>query len=98
MFIILIYLFSEIFPGVSRGPICSSCTRARSPVWPPLIYAQFIVKERGLQLAIFHLDWNRGYEGGLSTRYRVKMCNFANIIPKYYERYFLLILEFVGRP
>ena len=31
-----IYLFSEIFPGVSRGPICSSCTRAHSPVWPPL--------------------------------------------------------------
>ena len=37
MFIIPIYLFSEIFPGVSRGPICSSCTRAHSPVWPPLI-------------------------------------------------------------
>ena len=36
MFIIPIYLFSEIFPGVSRGPICSSCTRAHSPVWPPL--------------------------------------------------------------
>ena len=30
------FLFSEIFSGVSRGPICSSCTRARSPVWPPL--------------------------------------------------------------
>ena len=37
MFIIPIYLFSEIFPGESRGPICSSCTRAHSPVWPPLI-------------------------------------------------------------
>ena len=36
MFIIPIYLYSEIFPGVSRGPICSSCTRAHSPVWPPL--------------------------------------------------------------
>jgi len=36
MFIIPIYLFSEIFPGVSRGPICSSCTRAHSPVRPPL--------------------------------------------------------------
>jgi len=36
MFIIPIYLFSEIFPGVSRGSICSSCTRAHSPVWPPL--------------------------------------------------------------
>jgi len=32
-----IYLFSEIFSGVSRGPICSSCTRAHSPVWPPLL-------------------------------------------------------------
>jgi len=40
MFIILIYLFSEIFPGVSRGPICSSCTRAHSPVWPPLHFAK----------------------------------------------------------
>jgi len=39
MFIIPIYLFSEIFPGVSRGPICSSCTRAHSPVWPPLLCA-----------------------------------------------------------
>jgi len=30
MFIISIYLFSEIFPGVFF------CTRAHSPVWPPL--------------------------------------------------------------
>jgi len=36
MFIIPIYLFSEIFPGVSRGPICSCCTWAHSTVWPPL--------------------------------------------------------------
>ena len=41
MFIIPIYLFSEIFPGVSRGPICSSCTRAHSPVWPPLLLYQY---------------------------------------------------------
>ena len=26
------------FSRVSRGPICSSCTRAHSPVWPPLLY------------------------------------------------------------
>ena len=37
MFIIPIYLFSEIFPVVSRGPMCSSCTREHSPVWPPLL-------------------------------------------------------------
>ena len=36
--IIPIYLLSEIFPGVSRGPTCSSCTKAYSPVWPPLTF------------------------------------------------------------
>ena len=37
LLIIPIYLFSEIFHGVGRGPICSSCTRAHSLVWPPLV-------------------------------------------------------------
>ena len=36
--IIPVYLLSEIFPGVSRGPTCSSCTKAYSPVWPPLTF------------------------------------------------------------
>jgi len=67
MFIIPIYLFSEIFPGVSRGPICSSCTRAHSPVWPPLpilqpvVYSQYYSANVLLHLLLKYVLENRKY-------------------------------------